>query len=106
TNGIESPTGYAPRPPFQFSTIGMTGELGQPGTVRFHIHHGTTDFPVAMDLREGPDVLYNTMVFGGFSMFHSMNPTDRIFTLTTDDGLEDIYSYHALFGTQDYDGEL
>lgn len=105
TNGIESPTGYAPRPPFQFSMVGLDDEIGSPGEVRFHVHHGTTDFPMTMDLREGKDPLYKSMVFGGFSLLHSMDLQDRRFTLTNDDGTIEILKYHALF-SQGFDGEL
>lgn len=106
TNGIESSTGYAPRPPFQFNMIRMNEELGTPGSVRFHVHHGTTDFPITMDLREGKDVIYNSMAFGGYSLPQTMTPTDRIFTLTSDDGTIEIMKFNAEFAKQNYDGEL
>lgn len=105
TNGIESSVGYAPRPPFQFSMIGLNEEIGTPGEVQFHVHHGTTDFPIPMDLREGQDVLYNSMVLGGFSLLHSRDLQDTRFTLTSDDGSEEILKYNALF-SQGFDGEL
>ena len=98
--GIVSPTGYSPAPPFKInvSALGQT-QAAAPGNTDVMIVHGSTDAPT-VDVRSGITTLANNLSFGDFNTGYLALPTaDYKVRITTPTGSATVATFSAPLAT-------
>lgn len=98
--GIVSPTGYVPAPPFRISVsaLGQT-QAAFSGSTDVMIVHGSTDAPT-VDVRSGVSTLADDLQFGDFNSSYVALPTANYkVRITTPTGSNTVATYSAPLAT-------
>ncbi len=106
-DGIISPSGYDPAPPFDLELFPQAREVAFfPDNTDVLIHHGSTDAPI-VDIYEvgtGAGLLADNLAYTGFAGYLELEPLDYIIEIRDESGTNKIVAYELPLETIGLDG--